>query len=145
MVVLRDNFVQVRLGVGSTGFAALFYPGRHLVQVVSGLNMLDLVVAGARPSLWLYILTGGCFETLGELFSVGPLCLRADHRGGQSYRDLDSQLNLAHFLWQAVGADLVELQSFGHGCFVCLVIVRMWLCLGFYFLSPFLVAYSVKN
>ncbi|WZZ13990.1 hypothetical protein YC2023_107079 [Brassica napus] len=28
----------------------------------------------------------GCYEALGELFSVGPLFLRADHRGGQNYR-----------------------------------------------------------
>ena len=58
--------------------------------------MLDLVVVGARLSLWLYILAGGCFEALGELFSVGPLRLRADHLGGQNYRDFDSRLNLAH-------------------------------------------------
>ncbi|KAF3531389.1 hypothetical protein DY000_02041455 [Brassica cretica] len=38
---------------------------------------------------------GGYFEALGELFLVGPLRLRADHRGGQNYRDLDSRLNLA--------------------------------------------------
>ncbi|KAF3555664.1 hypothetical protein F2Q69_00012093 [Brassica cretica] len=29
---------------------------------------------------------GGCYEALGEMFSVGPLSLREDHWGGQNYR-----------------------------------------------------------
>ena len=97
MVVLHDNCVQVGLGVGSTGFAALVYSERHLVQVVSGLNKCSICLLRvlARLSLCLYVLAGGYFEALGELFLVGPLHLRADHRGGQNYQDLDSRLNLA--------------------------------------------------
>lgn len=79
MVMLRDNCVQVGLGVGITGFAALFYWERHLVQVVSGL---------IKCSIWLLRVLGflcGCmFLQAGALKpSVGPLRLKVDHRGGQ--------------------------------------------------------------
>lgn len=48
--------------------------------------MLGLDVAGARPLMLLSVLVGGCYEAFDELFSVGPLSLRADYQGSQNYR-----------------------------------------------------------
>ncbi|KAG2273528.1 hypothetical protein Bca4012_045772 [Brassica carinata] len=56
--------------------------------------MLHLVDAGVRGLSLVVFLGAGAFEVLSNLFSDGPLSLRADSSGKPKLPGFDSRLNL---------------------------------------------------
>ncbi|WZZ38014.1 hypothetical protein YC2023_034273 [Brassica napus] len=66
-----------------------------------------------RSLLLLFVRVDMCFDTLGELFSDGPLSLRVDSSERPKLPSFDSRLNLVHLFGQVDGADLVVSRSCG--------------------------------